>query len=199
MDGKNLYYQVRELAGTHSLDESALNRLIKNRYIIPTPKSPCVFLSHKSEDKSAVKSIGNYIKSKGVDIYLDVDDLALQQAVSNNDHIAITKSIQLGIYASTHLMTLISEKTKESWWVPYEVGFASSENKKISTLKLKTVSYVPSFLEITKILRGAKALDAYIDSVKNRHRTYEGVSSHVLNEVRSFSAHPLSSYLSVNE
>ena len=105
MEGTNLYYHVREVARTQRLDKSALNRLINNPSLIPTPSKPCVFLSHKSEDKSTVKSVGNYIKSKGLDICLDVDDTVLQQAMRNDDHVAITKSIQLGIYASTDLMT----------------------------------------------------------------------------------------------
>lgn len=200
MEGTNRYYNVREVAGGYGLDESALNRLLSNLSLIPISTKPCIFLSHKSEDKQAVVSIGNYIKSKGVDIYLDADDAALQQAVKNDDHIAITKSIQLGIYASTDLMTLISKNTKKSWWVPYEVGFASSEKKKLSTLKLKDVTYVPSFLKITKILHGAKALDDHIESVKNRDQTYARAYQ-IIRESRSYiyQPHPLSPYLSVSE
>jgi len=194
MEGQNRYFAVMEMAKSPSLDEASLDRLLSNKGRIPKPTGPCVFLSHKSEDKSAVKAIGNYVKKRGVDIYLDVDDPSLQQAIEDDDHVAITKSIELGIHASTDLMTLISEITKNSWWVPYEVGFAKSEQKYLSTLKLKNVSYIPSFLKVTKLLKSAKALEQYIDEVKNRNEAYSKAAI-LLNEISRPSLDTLSNYL----
>jgi hypothetical protein len=198
MAGQNRYFATLEMAARRRLDESSLDLLLSNKALIPKPTQPCIFLSHKSEDNSAVKAIGDYIKKRGVDIYLDVDDPDLQKAVKNDDHVAITKSIELGIHASTDLMTLISEKTKSSWWVPYEVGFAKSEQKFLSTLKLKSVSYIPSFLFITKLLKGAKALDQYIDGVRNRNRVYARAEI-LLNEMSRPSRSTLSNYLNISE
>ena len=196
MEGQNRYFAIMEMAESRSLDESSLDQLLSNKALIPKPTRPCVFLSHKSGDKLAVKAIGNYVKKRGVDIYLDVDDPSLRQAVEDDDHVAITKSIELGIHASTDLMTLISEITKNSWWVPYEIGFAKSEQKYLSTLKLKSVSHIPSFLKITKLLKSAKDLDQYIDEVKSRNKVYGKVAI-LLNEITRPSLDTLTNYLNI--
>lgn len=195
-EGVNRYYQALEVAGIGSLNESALNKILSEKaYALkPTKHKPCIFLSHKSEDKTAVKRIGDYIKKNGIDIYLDVDDKDLQNAVRNNDHSTITKAIEIGIYASTNLMSLISEKTKKSWWVPYEIGFAKSEEKYLSTLKLKDVSHIPSFLFITKMLKTAMEFDKYLSEVKERSKVYS-ITELILNKMSSPPITSLKSFL----
>ena len=101
---------------------------------------PCIFLSHISIDKEAVKRIAKYIMEKAnIDVYLDIHDDALQKAVEEGDPQKITALIERGIFSSTHAMCLISKKTIGSWWVPYELGYAKKSGKKISSLKLKAL------------------------------------------------------------
>ena len=112
-------------------------------------KRPCVFLSHKREDKNACKEIANYLKNAGIDYYLDEEDSKLQYASSIGDPIKITESIKNGIKESTHMMVVVSDKTYRSLWVPFEVGYGhasildqekwqSQENRiKLSVLTLK--------------------------------------------------------------
>ena len=61
-------------------------------------------------------------------------------------------SINDGLSVSTHLLCLISEKTRLSWWVPYEIGIASSKKMPIASLKLKSIDDVPSFLKTETVL-----------------------------------------------
>lgn len=82
---------------------------------LSSQEKPCVFLSHISEDKAAVKAIGDYIMESGnLDIYLDIYDEDLQRAVRNNDAHRITKFIECGLNSSTHLICLYSENTVRS-------------------------------------------------------------------------------------
>ena len=62
----------------------AQNRaLIKNQWEFSLQKGTCVFISHKKEDEKTAKAIGDYlIQQVGVDIYLDLYDLELKEAVS---------------------------------------------------------------------------------------------------------------------
>jgi hypothetical protein len=92
-------------------------------------KQPCIFLSHRSSDKSAVKAIGAYIVNAGTNIYMDIDNPALQAAVASDDHDAITLFIERGVTASSDLMACISKDTFNSCWVPYEIGFAKRAEK----------------------------------------------------------------------
>ena len=90
-----------------------------------TSIAKCVFISHKKEDAAAAESIGKYLTDVvGVNIYLDSKDLVLQEAVSTDNDKKIVESIKRGLACSTHLLCVTSEKTRLSWWVPYEIGIA---------------------------------------------------------------------------
>lgn len=85
----------------------------------------CVFISHKDANTLAAIEIGNHImQDLGLDIYLDIYDKALQRADNEGDLEGIVASIQKGIGFASHLLCVISDKTKDSWWIPYEIGFA---------------------------------------------------------------------------
>lgn len=111
----------------------------------------CIFLSYTSEDRNTVKKIGEYIQNAGFNIYLDIYDDKLQQAVSEGDPIAITKNIEKGLSFSTDVVSIVSEETVGSWWVPYEIGYGKRANKPLATLTLKDTVTIPAFLEITEI------------------------------------------------
>ena len=123
------------------------------RAVFSHTDSTCVFISHKKEDEEAAKAIGNFLSENvGVSIYLDTEDCVLQEAVSTENDQKIVESIQKGLSCSTHLICLISDKTKLSWWVPYEIGFADKQGISIAALKLKNVENVPSYVKIKKTL-----------------------------------------------
>jgi len=125
-----------------------------------------VFLSHIDKDKSAVNEIADYFSEAGVDYYLDVNDPKLQQAVDEKDDEKITQFIELGIKNSTHLLTIVSEKTQGSWWVPFEVGYGKRGEIDLASLTLKEVEKPPSYLKITRKITGIEGLNKYIDDVK---------------------------------
>lgn len=146
----------------------AQNRaLITNQWEFSLQKGVCVFISHKKEDEIAAKAIGDYlIQRVGVDIYLDLYDIELKEAVSIENDRKIVESIKKGIRLSTHLLCLVSDKTKLSWWVPYEVGVAGEHKKRITTLKLKGVDDIPSFLKTEQVLKSAKEFFDYTKTLE---------------------------------
>lgn len=168
---------------------------------LSSKEKPCIFLSHISEDKTAVKAIGEYIMEKGdLDIYLDIYDSGLQRAVQDNDAHGITKFIERGLNSSTHLMCLYSEDTVRSWWVPYEIGYGKRSNSEVSSLKLKGEVELPAYLEVGTVLLGTDSLNKYLERVAaSAKRTlgytaiYESLVSHTA------SPHPLDSYLDWNK
>lgn len=155
----------------------AENRALKKHLIIFTkPAGNCVFISHKKEDEAAANAIGKYLMEQvGVDIYLDTKDVTLQEAVSEDNDKKIVDSIRSGIETSTHLLCLVSDETRLSWWVPYEVGSAASKGKEIATLKLKNVVDIPSFLKTEQVIKTVndffnytKTLEPFGGAVSNR-------------------------------
>lgn len=161
---------------------------------------PCIFLSHISVDKSAALAIGDYITQRGdIDVYLDVHDRDLQMAVSNGDPHGITTFIERGLSLSTHIMCIISDNTANSWWVPYELGFAKSLEKHVSSLKLKNVS-LPAYLEISEIIRGTESLNIFLTRLRKGLSKSASVTALAESLLKSsVPSHPLDSFLNWNE
>ncbi len=133
---------------------------------------PCVFISHKKDDEDVAIALGNYITNiLGMDIYLDIYDTELQKAVLTEGNNAIVSSIQKGLESSTHLVCIVSNKTKISWWVPYEIGFAERNLKgdsigRIASVKLSYISDFPEFLKIKKTISSTNELIAFLKETR---------------------------------
>lgn len=143
------------------ISESALKEIKSN-------EEHCVFISHKSDDKEEARKIANYLKNDiGVDIYLDEFDYFLNQATGNGDSEKVVKIIKNAIGTSTHLLSLVSSKTKMSWWVPYEIGIADEKNRDIASLKLAKAEGIPEFLEIKTCLQDEREFVNYYEKLKS--------------------------------
>lgn len=127
-----------------------MNKADKNLGYLRNVKSdiPCVFISHKNEDQEAALEVGRFLmETMKMDIYLDVFDINLQEAVSVENDAKIVESIKEGINISDILLCIVSDKTRLSWWVPYEIGVADKSNKKIASIRTKNIDDFPSFLK----------------------------------------------------
>jgi hypothetical protein len=157
-----------------------------------------ILLSHISIDKKAAVAIDEYIREQAqIDTYLDIYDEELQIAVREGDSAKITEFIEKGINKSSHLMCLVSERTVNSWWVPYEIGFAKKSSTEIATLALKDAVTLPEFLEICIILEGTKSLNDYLQTIDRDHLLFESVSKQLIRHTHP--NHPLDAYLRWDE
>lgn len=140
-----------------------------NRWIFESrgaEDKPCVFLSHKKEDESIAEALGNYIlKNYDYNIYLDKYDLVLQEAVSKDNDEAIVNSIKDGMKYSTALLCVISDRTRLSWWVPYEVGLADDKHKYIASVKTRDIPDFPSFLKTQQTISSTAELIQWLSSI----------------------------------
>jgi hypothetical protein len=159
----------------------------RNRYYAPTGnlvfeksqaaaiKGPCVFISHKREDIDMARLAAKSLKQLEIDVWLDVDDQHTQQAAELNDDKKLAEAIERGLVHCTHLLALLSPKTKGSWWVPYEIGSARGRQKDLAFLVHKDVKELPSYL-----IFGRKLLDQY-----DFYKWAESISSlQILTEAR---------------
>lgn len=140
-----------------------------NRWIFESrgaKDKPCVFLSHKKEDESIAEALGNYIlKNYDYNIYLDKFDPVLQEAVSKENDEAIVDSIKDGMKYSTALLCVVSDRTRLSWWVPYEVGLADDKHKHIASVKTRDISDFPSFLKTQETISSATELIQWLSLI----------------------------------
>ena len=142
-----------------------VNGLHKINESVEAGRTPiCVFISHKSCDKRIAEYIAKYIRSTlRMNVYLDKWDVLLQNATYSKDDNDIVKCIHKGLNVSTHLLCLLSEETENSWWVPYEIGYANKSRLSIATVKLANVIEVPSYLKINTYIQTARELAVWID------------------------------------
>lgn len=126
-------------------------------------EGPCVFISHKREDTEACKKIADYLLSADVDVYFDEYDDTLSAIAAEGDEDRLTDRITDGINMSTHMLCVVSPRTVDSYWVPFEVGYGYEEiDLGIVTLKGIRDSDLPDYMKVTEVVRGTRSLNALI-------------------------------------
>ncbi len=116
-----------------------------------------VFVSHKQEDTSAAQLVAERLESHpDVAAYLDVMDPHLEQA---GDDLGDYLRGVLG--RCTHLMATVSERTRASWWVPFEIGLATEKGYPISTFAIENC-HLPEYLRKWPYLRSLRDIDVYV-------------------------------------
>lgn len=124
-----------------------------------------MFISHKKEDADFARDLSEYIMEKGINVYFDENDPILAKEHKSPDE--VVNAIKKGLEKSTHMIIVLSKKTLESNWVPWEVGFASAKDKEYRLLRLKDVfGEIPEFYKVAKLLNDYDDLDKYLASMK---------------------------------
>lgn len=117
-----------------------------------------VFISHKQEDEIPAKHICKELSNLNVEAYLDLleGDLLL-------DGEGLTNHIKNRLNSCTDILVVMSKKTKESWWVPFEIGMASQKDFPIVSYLIDNVK-LPDYLEYWPMLRKTNDLSKYIQA-----------------------------------
>ena len=127
----------------------------------------CVFISHKSSDEKAAKAVAEYLMLNNIDIYLDKKDEGLQKKIQEVDTEGIVASIDEALKYCTHILVLVSDETKKSWWVPYEIGYSKKGEKKIASALLKSNNEdFPDYLKIERIIKNYCDFKNYVAEVQ---------------------------------
>ncbi len=115
-----------------------------------------VFISHKKEDEIKAVEVLSTLKAEKIDAYLDL----LDDYVSNDGE-KLTKHIRQKLRECTHAIVIISTKTKESWWVPFEIGMATEKDMPIVNY-LVDFEYLPKYLEYWPQLKSLQDVSKYV-------------------------------------
>ena len=116
-----------------------------------------VFISHKNEDALAAQKISLVLKLSGVDSYLDLLDISVVASGK-----ALTDHIKKELNDCTDIIVVMSERTRYSQWVPFEIGMSAQ-------IDMPTASYLqdgvelPSFLSYWPRLKTANDVELYVD------------------------------------
>lgn len=106
---------------------------------IRTASVPSVFLSHSHEDRDLVEPVANFIASMGISLYVDWLDPKMPSITSAET----AERIKTMIVENHRFLVLASERSLESRWVPWELGYADGEKKfeDIAILPIQEYNY----------------------------------------------------------
>lgn len=130
-----------------------------------------VFISHKKEDETQAAKIALQLQLQSVDSYLDLLDPSI-----TGDGKALTDHIKRELNDCTDIIVIMSENTRFSQWVPFEVGMSAQ-------IDMPTASYLqegvvlPSFLSYWPRLKTPKDVETYVEvrkTVEREMRTLYG-------------------------
>ena len=145
-----------------------------NRFLQPVAKSyssfseqvqsgnTCVFVSYKGNDKDAARAIANALMAAGIDVYFDENDAMLTAANIAGRHAEVVDFIEKGVEKSSHILAVISERTKGSWWVSFEIGSGRRKKCHIAYVALQDVQNLPSYLMIAHQITSDRSLYRWI-------------------------------------
>ena len=129
-----------------------------------------VFISHKQEDSLYAKFVKRQLDLLNVDSYLDVLDTTI-----NGGGEALTDHIKDQLNSCTDIIVVMSEATKYSWWVPFEIGMAAQIDMPTATYLASSVS-LPDYLTYWPRLKSVSDVATYVtvrnevaDRLRKRH------------------------------
>lgn len=123
-----------------------------------------VFISHKNTDSGLAEAVAKRVRINGMDTYLDTVDDAL---VRDGPELADLLLERMG--QCNQLIAVVSEQTKDSWWVPWEIGVGSEKDFRMASFSRSYVS-LPSYLKKWPELHSDQDIDLYCQFSKRADR-----------------------------
>lgn len=126
-----------------------------------------VFLSHQRADSIRAHAIRDRLsRMHQIECYLDIID---DQLGKSGPDLATYLRREIG--KCTHLLAVTSFATKDSQWVPWEIGIATEKEYPLATFA-DYMTAVPEFLAAWPYLRTMEHVDAYARAAKSSLHNY---------------------------
>lgn len=132
-----------------------------------------VFISHRSADDEIANYVYQRLRYKhNIECYLDDIDDTLKFKSEQE----LTQWLVNKINECTNLLAIMTQNTKGSWWVPYEIGVAKQAPRVITSFTNLEEYQLPEYLKEWPRLRGDTAIDEFAYYYKLQKRDLnEGV------------------------
>ncbi len=123
------------------------------------------FISHKSTDLRPAQAAIGVLANAGLVGYLDRWDPNV-----NGDHPDLEDYLREVIRETPSILTIVSEATSTSWWVPFEIGVARETESQIATFLVvdedgPTLD-LPSYLRKWPILATGTELQSWCSNLR---------------------------------
>lgn len=117
-----------------------------------------IFISHKQEDSDTANRLASELRSLGIPYYLDI----LDSTVTTSGK-ALTEHIKSNLNDCTDIIVIMSEATRFSQWVPFEVGMSAQNDMPTATFLKSNVS-LPEFLGYWPRLKYPSDIAKYVST-----------------------------------
>jgi len=183
-----------------ALKIQSINKAIRILESISNEEVPCIFISYQRKDQDYASEVADYIKSKQLDVYFDLEDNDLKLANQTLNPADVTDAIKKGLNQSQYMIVIVSPTTYSSPWVPFEVGYAyDKKDEKLKILRHKGISKnsIPAYLKVKEVLKGTFSLNNFLNSIRNNYLVYENLirKGEQVKAFSSYTSNPLSEYL----
>jgi len=84
-----------------------------------------VFLSHSSKDKDKLVDVISFLESYGAEIYIDKND----EELPNITNYTTAKILKERIHSIPKFILFVTSNSKDSRWIPWELGLADGMEK----------------------------------------------------------------------
>lgn len=131
-----------------------------------------IFISHKQEDALMANQMASELSTIHVDYYLDLLDPSVAQSGRE-----LTNHIRKNLNNCTDIIVVMSEITRYSQWVPFEVGMAAQLDMPTATF-LKDNVLLPDFLQYWSRLKKPADIRKYVtarNDVDQEYRVYRSI------------------------
>ncbi|MBL8831394.1 MAG: toll/interleukin-1 receptor domain-containing protein [Rhodospirillales bacterium] len=130
--------------------------------------TPNIFISYQNADSALAAQIAKRLKlNHSINIYLDkLDPEGL------HDGPLLAEQLTFTIRGCSHIMAVVSRKTRVSWWVPWEIGIATASDKPIAVYGVENTN-LPSYLMRWPYLSNFQELDTYAYVVNSDGRDFK--------------------------
>ena len=123
------------------------------------------FISHKSTDLRPAQAAARVLANAGLVGYLDRWDPNV-----NGDHPDLEDYLREVIRETPSILTIVSEATNTSWWVPFEIGVARETESQIATFLVvdedRPTLDLPSYLRKWPILATGVELQSWCSNLQ---------------------------------
>lgn len=128
------------------------------------PAAERVFISHRRADKPLARAVAAVFRAQRLHYWFDEEDQDTQRAADlgmAGDQ-ALVYSIERGIRHCSQILGLLSERTRGSWWVPYEIGFSRSRPVRASYLVLESIREMDELPEYARLAANYWSIDELV-------------------------------------
>jgi len=123
-----------------------------------------VFISHYQDDSDIASQVESFLKALRVNAYLDVLDNTL-----TGNGAALTAHLKAEMNRCTDLLVVMSSKTYQSGWVPFEIGMAAHKDLPTVTYLAQNVA-LPEYLDFWPRIKYLEQLRFYVEERKMHER-----------------------------